>query len=147
MKDHRNQSAGIIGGVAVLSVGLALAALWLFGYPFGFMAIVGSMGLVGVAVNDSIVVLAAIRADAKAATGEVEAVRDVVARSTRHVLTTTFTTMAGFTPLLIAGGGFWPPLAVAIAGGVAGATVLGLVLVPSVYVILARRGASCCFRR
>lgn len=31
--------------------------------------------------------------------------------------TTTFTTMAGFLPLILAGGGFWPPMAVVIAGG------------------------------
>jgi multidrug efflux pump subunit AcrB len=44
--------------------------------------------------------------------------------------------MAGFTPLIIGGGGFWPPTAVAIAGGVAGATLLALILAPSCYLLL-----------
>jgi multidrug efflux pump subunit AcrB len=130
--------ASIIGGVAALSMGLSLGALWFWGYPFGFMAIVGTMGLLGVAINDAIVVLAAIRDDAVAATGDAAAVRDVVVRSTRHVLATTVTTIAGFTPLMLAGGEFWPPLAVAIAGGVAGATVLALYFVPSAFLILSR---------
>jgi multidrug efflux pump subunit AcrB len=57
--------AGIIGAVAFLSAGLSLGALWLFGHPFGFMAIVGTMGLIGVAINDAIVVLTAIRGDSR----------------------------------------------------------------------------------
>jgi len=128
--------AGLIGTVAMLSAGLGLFALWWFGYPFGFMAIVGIMGLVGVAINDSIVVLAAIRKDDEARLAEVGAISRVVFRASRHVFSTTLTTIAGFTPLLIAGGGFWPPLAIAIAGGVSGATLLALYFVPSAYILL-----------
>ncbi len=130
--------AGLIGIVGGLSVGLGLAALWWFGYPFGFMAIVGIMGLVGVAINDSIVVLAALRHDPGARRGDVTATRRVVYGSTRHVLSTTLTTIAGFTPLILAGGGFWPPLAIAVAGGVLGATLLALYFVPSATLVLFR---------
>ena len=132
--------ATLIGVVAFLSVGLSLGALATFGYPFGFMAIVGSMGLIGVAINDTIVVLAALRDDPRARQGHPDAVRDVVVRSTRHVLSTTLTTIAGFLPLIAAGGGFWPPLATAIAGGVSGATILALYFAPSGYILLMCRG-------
>jgi len=125
--------AAIVGAVAFASVGLSGLALSLFGYPFGFMAIVGTMGLVGVAINDAIVVLAALRrADA---TNKAQ-VTEVVVESTRHVLATTITTMAGFAPLIISGGSFWPPVAVAIAGGIAGATILALTFVPATYLLL-----------
>lgn len=134
--------AGLIGAVAVLSVGLSLGALALFGYPFGFMGIVGTMGLIGVAINDSIVVLAALREDPNAREGDPAAVRDVVVRSTRHVLSTTLTTIAGFLPLILGGGGFWPPLATSIAGGVSGATILALYFVPSGYVLVMCRGCQ-----
>ncbi len=134
--------AGLIAVVAGLSAGLAMLSLWLFDYPFGFTAIVGTMGLVGIAVNDSIVVLAALREDPQARLGVRDAVERVVMRSTRHVLSTTVTTIAGFTPLLISGGGFWPPLAVAIAGGVAGATLLAIYLIPSAYMLLMRRRSA-----
>ena len=63
------RAAGIIALVAFLSIGLGLGALWLFGFAFGFMAIVGTMGLVGVAINDAIVVLAAIREHPEARRG------------------------------------------------------------------------------
>ncbi|MGE0710393.1 MAG: efflux RND transporter permease subunit [Planctomycetota bacterium] len=137
------RQAGVIAAVGLLSVGLALAALWAFGAPFGFMAIVGTMGLIGVAINDSIVVLAAIREDPAAAAGDPAAVIEVVVRSARHVIATTVTTVAGFVPLLVSGGEFWRPLAVTIAGGVAGATVLALTFVPSAFVLLVRLGMVC----
>ncbi|MEM7772755.1 MAG: efflux RND transporter permease subunit [Cyanobacteria bacterium P01_A01_bin.37] len=131
--------AGLIGSVAIASFGLGLFSVWLFGYPFGFNPIIGTVGLIGVAINDSIVVLAALDENPRARMGDRAAVRDVVMHSTRHVLTTTFTTMIGFVPLLLDGGGFWPPLAVAIAGGVGGATLLALFLIPSAYVLLKHR--------
>ncbi|MFK7766198.1 MAG: efflux RND transporter permease subunit [Mariniblastus sp.] len=134
--------AGIVGFVGGLSIGLGMGALWLFGYPFGFTAIVGTMGLMGVAINDTIVVLAAIRSDEAAARGDRIAMRNVVNRATRHIVSTSLTTMAGFTPLILGGGGFWPPLAVAIAGGVGGATILALYLAPSAYLILMCRGTQ-----
>ncbi|MBN2292272.1 MAG: efflux RND transporter permease subunit, partial [Pirellulales bacterium] len=128
--------AGLIAVVAVLSIGLGLGALRLYGFPFGFMAIVGTMGLVGVAINDTIVVMAALRGDPRARQGDLAGICEVVNRSTRHIVATSLTTMAGFTPLVISGGGFWPPLAIAIAGGVGGATILALYFAPSAYILL-----------
>ena len=132
--------AALVLVVGLLSIGLGLGALYVTGYPFGFMAILGLLGLVGIAINDAIVVLSLLRGDERARAGDVVAVREVVFRTTRHVLTTTLTTTAGFLPLWIAGGDFWPPLAVAIAGGVAGATLLALTLVPTVFLAIARTG-------
>ncbi len=137
------RQAALIATVGALSVGLALGALWIGGSPFGFMAIVGTMGLIGVAINDAIVVLAAIRDDPRAARGDPAALREVVVRSTRHVVATTLTTMAGFAPLLLAGGEFWRPLALAIAGGVAGATLLALTFVPAAFRALVGFGMRC----
>ncbi|MCA9021636.1 MAG: efflux RND transporter permease subunit, partial [Planctomycetaceae bacterium] len=128
--------AALVGTVGILSIGLGLGMLWLFGFPFGFMAIVGSMGLAGVAINDAIVVLAELRANPEARKGNRIVVRDVVLRSTRHVVATSLTTVAGFAPLVIAGGGFWPPLAITIAGGVGGATLLALYYIPSAYILV-----------
>jgi multidrug efflux pump subunit AcrB len=133
---HSFRLAAVIVGVAVASIGLGLLSLIVFGYPFGFMAIVGIMGLVGVAINDSIVVIAAIEADPAASQGDRAAMADVTFRCTRHVWATTLSTIAGFLPLVLARGSFWPPLAVAIAGGVAGATLLALYAVPASYALL-----------
>ncbi|APB35197.1 Acriflavin resistance protein [Gloeomargarita lithophora Alchichica-D10] len=125
--------AGWIGIVAILSVGFGGLSLGVFGYPFGFNPIIGTVGLIGVAVNDSITVLTALDRQTQAQRGDIDAMVDTVIHTTRHVLTTTLTTMAGFLPLILGGGGFWPPMAVVIAGGVGGATVLALYFIPCGY--------------
>ncbi|NEN93340.1 MAG: efflux RND transporter permease subunit, partial [Okeania sp. SIO3H1] len=136
------RATAIIGGVAICAIGLGFFSLWLFGYPFGFMSLIGTFGLVGVAINDSVVVLATILEDPKASTGNRRAMRQVVMGSTRHVVATTLTTMIGFVPLLVQGGLFWPPLAIAIAGGVGGSTLVALYLVPCSYLFMANFGRS-----
>ncbi|MEZ5559050.1 MAG: efflux RND transporter permease subunit [Pseudomonadales bacterium] len=133
------RQAGIIGIVALLSFGLALFGVRLFGYPFGFQALIGSLGMVGLAINGAIIVLSALKADAGASTGELGATVDVVVDASRHILSTTVTTVGGFIPLILFGGTFWPPLATAIAGGVAGSAILALYTVPGMYLHLVRR--------
>ncbi|MBL4803091.1 MAG: efflux RND transporter permease subunit [Emcibacter sp.] len=134
-------SALIIGGVAFFSAGLALLALWLFGFPMGFTGIMGTMGLIGLAINDSIVVLAALRANEDARNANPEVIVDIVIGATRHIISTTLTTIGGFLPLIIWGGVMWPPLATAISGGMVGATLLALVFVPTLYYLRVRRRA------
>lgn len=125
--------AGVISAVAMLSVGLGLLSIGLGGYPFGFMAIIGTMGLIGVAINDSIVVIAALQERNGDGNVSADQIADTVSHCTRHVIATTVTTVAGFAPLILSGGQFWPPLAVAISGGVVGATLLAIVFAPAAY--------------
>jgi multidrug efflux pump subunit AcrB len=127
------RQAGIIGLVGLLSFGLALFGVRLFGWPFGFQALIGSLGMVGLAINGAIIVLSALKADQRTSSGDLEAAADVVVDATRHIVSTTATTIGGFMPLIIFGGTFWPPLATAIAGGVAGSAIIALYLVPAVY--------------
>ncbi len=134
-------SALIIGGVAFFSSGLAMLAIWIFGFPMGFTAIMGTMGLIGLAINDSIVVLAALRANERARAADADVIVDIVVGSSRHIFSTTLTTIGGFMPLIIWGGAMWPPLATAISGGMVGATLLALVFVPTLYYLRVKRRA------
>ncbi len=130
--------AGLLAVVALAAVGLAAMALWAFNSLFGFTAILGTLGLIGLAINDSIVVLAALREHPLARQGDAAAIQQVVVKSTRHVVATTVTTIIGFTPLLLDNTGFWPPLAISIAGGLGGATLLALYFIPSAYLLIYR---------
>lgn len=134
-------SALIIGSVAFLSAGLALLSLRIFGFPMGFTGIMGTMGLIGLAINDSIVVLAALRANERARAADADAIVDTVVASSRHIFSTTFTTVGGFLPLIVFGSSMWPPLATAISGGMVGATLLALIYVPNLYFLRVRRRA------
>ncbi len=124
--------------IAITSVGFSLIALWIAELPLGFMAVIGIIGMKGVAVNDSLCILAAIQADERARLCSITRLIQVVIDNSRHVILTTVSTVAGFLPLYLAGGEFWPPLAICISYGVLGATVQALLLVPCGYVALYR---------
>ena len=135
------RQAGLIGTVAILSFGLALLGLRIFDYPFGYMALIGALGMMGLAINGAIIVLSALKASAATNEGDTEAVVSVVMDASRHIVSTTLTTIGGFVPLIVNGGKFWPPLATAIAGGVAGSAVIALYLIPASYAAIQRKKA------
>jgi multidrug efflux pump subunit AcrB len=123
----------VIGAVAVLSVGFGMLSLWISGLPLGFNPLLGCAGLIGVAINGSIVVIAAINANPLAKAGNIQQIVQETMGCSRHILSTTFTTIGGFIPLLLfSEGSFWPPLAVVLAGGVGFSVVLSLVFTPLV---------------
>ncbi|MFC3122982.1 efflux RND transporter permease subunit [Agaribacter flavus] len=129
----------VIGLVAILSVGLGFFSLWLSGLPFGFNPLLGSAGLIGVAINGSIVVIAAIASNHEAMRGEIHALVEEVMGCSRHILSTTFTTVGGLIPLLLfSEGSFWPPLAVVLAGGVGFSVILSLFFTPTLICLLCR---------
>ncbi|WP_108812106.1 efflux RND transporter permease subunit [Sphingorhabdus sp. Alg231-15] len=136
--------AGVLGTVAFLSIGLGMLSTWAIGFPISFNTILGTLGLIGLAFNNSIVVLAALKANPNAARGEPEAIVAAIMDTSRHIVSTTLTTIGGFLPLLlIVGGDFWPSLAIVLAGGVSGSMILALLFVPAVYLLLQkRRGAQ-----
>ncbi|MEM8953234.1 MAG: efflux RND transporter permease subunit [Verrucomicrobiota bacterium] len=129
--------AVILLTVAPLSVGFGLLATWAMQFPLSFNTIIGSMGLMGLAFNSSIVVLAAIRAEGRAKVGDTSAIVVAVLGSGRHLVSTTLTTMGSFLPLLVfIGGQFWPPLAIVLVGGVGGSTLLAMTFTPAMYRLL-----------
>ena len=132
--------AGVIGLVAILSVGLGFLSLWISGLPIGFNPLLGCAGLIGVAINGSIVVIAAINANPQAKSGDTDAIIEETMSCSRHILSTTFTTVGGLVPLLLfSEGSFWPPLAVVLAGGVGFSVILSLVFTPSIVATLCKR--------
>ena len=134
--------AAVIGVVAILSVGLGFFSLWLSGLPIGFNPLLGSAGLIGVAINGSIVVIAAIAANPKAMQGNTHEIVAETMSCSRHILSTTFTTVGGLIPLLLfSEGTFWPPLAVVIAGGVGFSVILSLLFTPVLVASLCRMRA------
>jgi multidrug efflux pump subunit AcrB len=131
-------------GVAGLSAGLSILSLAVFGFPFGINAIIGVIGSIGVSINAALIVLSGLQENPRAAAGDRGAMVDVVAGSTRHILSTTITTFGGFLPLILGGGGFWPPFAMSIAGGVLLSVTLAFAVTPQMFALtLPRRsGAS-----
>ncbi|WP_028112152.1 efflux RND transporter permease subunit [Ferrimonas kyonanensis] len=121
------------------SAGLGLLSVYLMGFPFGFNVINALMGLAGLAINAAIVILAELEENPQASDGDPQAIIDTVVGCGRHIGSTTITTFGGFLPLILAGGGFWPPFAVAIAGGTLLTTFLSFVFVPACYLLIRGR--------
>ncbi|MEM7191284.1 MAG: efflux RND transporter permease subunit [Pseudomonadota bacterium] len=132
--------SGITFAVAVLSIGLSLLALAIFRYPFGIQAVIGVIGSIGVSINAAIIIITALQADRRALRGDTDRIADLVMAQGRHIVSTTLTTFGGFVPLIMVGGGFWPPFAMSIAGGVLLSTVVSFYFVPPAFALLARRG-------
>ncbi|MEZ8716237.1 efflux RND transporter permease subunit [Vibrio splendidus] len=130
--------SSIIFMVAGLAGGLGLLSVWIFGYPFGFTVIIAMLGIAGLAINAAIVILTELKLDKEASSGNVDAVVEAVMSCTRHISSTTITTVGGFMPLIIAGGGFWPPFAVAIVGGTVLTTLISFYFVPVVYHLMTK---------
>lgn len=101
--------------------------------------IIALLGLIGLAINASIVILAELKEDPNAICGgEVDIVSGVQCCA-RHIISTTIITLGGFFPLILEGGGFWPPFAIAIAGGTLLATLLSFYFVPAAFLLFAVR--------
>jgi multidrug efflux pump subunit AcrB len=128
--------------VSGLSAGLSLLSLAVFGYPFGINAIIGVIGSIGVSINAAIIIMTGLQADPGARAGDREAMADVVMGSSRHIVSTTVTTFGGFLPLILAGGGFWPPFAMAVAGGVLLSTVVSFYFTPPMFALVHRRSPA-----
>lgn len=131
--------SGIIFAVAAQAAGLGLLSLAMGGYPFGFTAIIGLMGLIGLAVNAAIVILIELKDSPEAQAADLDAVVDGVLACCRHIGSTTITTVMGLMPLLLSDSGFWPPFAMVLAGGTVMTTLLSLIFVPCAYWLMRMR--------
>jgi multidrug efflux pump subunit AcrB len=130
--------SGIAFLVCICSLGLSLLALAIFRYPFGIQALIGVIGSIGVSINAAIIIMTALQADESACRGEPLGIRRVVMDSSRHIISTTVTTFGGFLPLILEGSEFWPPFAMAIAGGVLLSTIISFFLVPPLFMLASR---------
>jgi HAE1 family hydrophobic/amphiphilic exporter-1 len=120
------------------------AVLLLTGTPFSVVTFVGVIMLAGIVVNNGIVLIDHINQLRASGMERREAVIQGGSDRVRAVLITSGTTITGLLPMaLIPGRGaeLTADMALTVAGGLASATVLTLVIVPVVYEILDSAGA------
>lgn len=125
--------------VPLAAVGV-VPGLILAGQPLGFTAMLGIVALVGIVVNNAIVLIDVaerLRADGA---GVGDAIEQAVIRRTRPILLTTATTIAGLLPLTLTRSTLWPPMAWAIISGLMASTLLTLLVIPVLYRLLMKAG-------
>ena len=113
----------------------AVAALWIMGTPFGFMAFLGVASLIGVIVSHVIVLFDFIEEKHEEGEPFEEAVIDAGIIRLRPVMITVGATVLALFPLAMHGGPLWQPLCYTQIGGLAVATFITLLLVPVLYAI------------
>ncbi|MGL4938502.1 efflux RND transporter permease subunit [Shewanella sp.] len=117
-------------------------ALWLTGTPNSVMAMIGILILLGVVVNNGIVLVDQINQMTPELDKLSDTIREVCITRLRPVLMTVGTTVLGLIPLAmgetqIGGGGpAYSPMAIAIIGGLTFSTLTSLYLVPLCYQLL-----------
>jgi multidrug efflux pump subunit AcrB len=116
----------------------ALAALWVMGAPFGFMAFLGIASLIGVIVSHIIVLFDFIEERREQGSPLEEALLDAGTLRLRPVMITVGATVIALVPLALHGGPLWQPLCYAQIGGLTLATFGTLLLVPVLYAIFVR---------
>jgi multidrug efflux pump subunit AcrB len=113
----------------------SLVSLRVMSAPFGFMAFLGVISLIGVIVSHVIVLFDFIEEKHEAGAPLLEALLDAGILRLRPVLVTVGATVLGLFPLASHGGPLWEPLCYVQIGGLSAATLVTLVLVPVLYAI------------
>ena len=119
----------LTGPLAIIGVA---GALLVSGAPMGFVAILGVISLAGMVIRNSVILIDQI--DQNVARGEApwQAVISATEHRLRPILLTAAAAILGMIP--IAPTVFWGPMAYAVMGGLAVATVLTLIFLPALYV-------------
>lgn len=132
--------------VVMLTVPLAGAGavllLWLTGQSLNTVSLIGIVVMIGMADNEAVVKLDAIRALQAEGVPLREAILQGGARRLRAIAMTSITTITGVLPLVFgigSGGALYQPLAAAIIGGSVSALLVTFFLLPTAYAVLEER--------
>lgn len=131
--------------IVILTMPLALIGtflgFWAFGLSFSFFAMVGLISLIGIVVNDTIVMVDTMNTHLRNGLAVAEAAARGASDRLRPILSTSLTTIVGLIPLAISNP-MWRPLCWAIIFGLAVSTLTALVVVPCLYLLFTRERAA-----
>ena len=122
-----------------------IAALWLRGMPFSVSAAVGFIALSGVAVLNGLVMLTSIKQLVEEGRPRREAILEGAMTRLRPVAMTALVASLGFVPMALAtgtGAEVQKPLATVVIGGLVSATLLTLLVLPSLYMLFGGRARA-----
>ena len=110
--------------------GVAMALL-VSGRPFGFVALLGVVALMGMIQRNSVILIDQIEQDRSKGIPAWDAIVESTVRRSRPIILTAAAAVLAMIPL--SRSGFWGPMAVSIMGGLIVATVLTLLALPAMY--------------
>ena len=107
------------------------ASLLIFNLPFGFVAMLGVIALAGIIMRNSVILVDQIEQDVRLGRSRWDGIVEATVRRARPIALTAAAAILAMIPL--AKSAFWGPMAVAIMGGLTGATVLTIFFLPALY--------------
>ena len=128
----------IVFSTIPLSLIGALWALFLSGSSFSFTAFVGMTSLVGIVVNNSIILVDYANQLRHSGSAVDQALQEACETRFVPIFLTTATTIGGLLPLAMRGGSLWAPMAWTIIGGLTVSTALTLLVTPALFKMLTR---------
>jgi multidrug efflux pump subunit AcrB len=111
----------------------AVPTLLAFHQPFGFNAILGLIGLSGILMRNTLILVDQIHHDRDAGLSDYDAIVESTVRRARPVVLTAAAAMLAFIPLTHSV--FWGALAYVLIGGVGVGTLLTLLFLPALYAL------------
>jgi len=130
----------IVLATAPLGVIGATISLLLFHQSFGFVALLGLIGLAGILMRNSLILTQQVSDNLEDGMDTVKAVVEAAVRRARPVIVTALAAIFAFIPLTM--DSFWGPLAYVLIGGVAVGTVITLLFVPALYALFFKLDAQ-----
>ncbi|WP_170003992.1 efflux RND transporter permease subunit [Pseudopontixanthobacter vadosimaris] len=131
--------------ILITTMPLALIGTFLgffaFGLSLSFFAVVGVIALIGIVVNNGIVMVDTMNTRLQEGFSIADAAARGAADRLRPILTTSVTTIVGLAPLAI-GSPMYRPMCLAIMFGLVSSTVLSLFLIPALYTLLTRKSRA-----
>ncbi len=123
----------IIFSAIPLAITGSFVALFISGWSFSFFAFVGFISLVGIVVNNSIILVDYTNQLIAEGMDKVPAILKASERRFTPILLTTLTTILGLIPLTFSGTSLWSPLGWTLIGGLVSSMLLTLGVVPVLY--------------
>ncbi len=111
----------------------AVPMLLLADKPFGFNAILGLIGLSGILMRNTLILIGQIRTNTAEGLDPYQAVVEATVQRARPVILTALAAVLAFIPLTTSA--FWGPMALTLIGGTAVGTVLVLAFLPALYAL------------
>ena len=131
----------IMGTIPLSFIGIIWGLKWM-GYPIGFMALLGAISLMGVVVNNGIVLLDYIKVLLPQSENVKEAIVQACETRMRPIIIGMVTTVFSLLPLMTSGGPLWAPMATAVIFGMILSTVLTMIVIPCSYAMIAYSRAN-----
>lgn len=111
----------------------SLLGLYLTGQDLSFLSMLGIVSLLGIVVNNAIILMDFINMERREGKNAYTASIDAVAKRFRPIMLTTTTTVIGLVPLIFSGSKLFTPMSIALMSGLMVSTLLTMVVIPTVY--------------